>query len=301
MAVRIPAKVIASLRLVRLALALSPIADVLAGAALASPRTLPPMAALASTAGISLLLYLGGMTLNAIVDIEIDRVEAPSRPLPSGALSVATAWVLLALFWSLAIAAAAVLSTRTLIHVGAMLVLIIAYHGPCKSRNVAGPILLGSVRALNMLLGVLVAAGWPSWRVLPPVLLYGACVFGVSLVARMEDADFCLARFRAGLAVALGSLLVLASCHGPSARPLFLVLALPAAATFSLVAWLRAAPIARDQGPRPAVRRLVILLLTGFYLFDALTALGTGRLLLALVITAMLGASRLLARQFPPS
>ena len=56
---------------------------VLAGGALAEPGPLPLLVALS-------LFYVGGMYLNDAFDAEIDALERPERPIPSGQVSAAT-------------------------------------------------------------------------------------------------------------------------------------------------------------------------------------------------------------------
>ena len=50
----------------------------------------PPLAVLLLVAA-SVFLYLAGMVLNDVYDVEIDRRERPDRPLPSGRIPVAWA------------------------------------------------------------------------------------------------------------------------------------------------------------------------------------------------------------------
>src|SRR5262249_2401294 len=153
--------------------------------------------------------------------------------------------------------------------------LILAYHFPLKSRNIAGPLTLGVIRGANLVLGMEaarpIAPGFTSMAFVPAAL-YGLYVFGTSLVARMEDSEFDDTRFRVGLGLAVVALLLLAVVHGSMATPLHVLFALPVAALYGLVVVLRAIPIGREHGPRPAVRKLVILMLSGFYLADVIIA-----------------------------
>jgi len=193
---------------------------------------------------------------------------------------------------------------RVLALAGAIVILIVVYHYPLKSHDVAGPVALGVIRGANLVLGMEaarpIAPGFTSMAFVPAVL-YGLYVFGTSLVARMEDSDFDLNRFRAGLGLAIAALLLLATVHGSMTTPLYVLFALPVAAIFGLIVAMRAVPIGRARGPRLAVRKLVILMLSGFYVVDAIIALGAGSLVVAAVIAGLFPASRWLARTFPPS
>ncbi len=105
------------------------------------------------------LLYVGGIVLNDYFDVEIDKRERPSRPLPSGNISKRHA---------LAIAMVALLIANTIalvvgpISLAVSLVLtftIIAYDYRLK-HGIFGPFAMGGARFLNVILGA------------SPVLLY---------------------------------------------------------------------------------------------------------------------------------
>jgi hypothetical protein len=106
------------------------------------------------------LLYIGGIVLNDYFDVEIDKRERPSRPLPSGNISKRHA---------LAIAMVALLIANTIalvvvgpISLAVSLVLtfaIIAYDYRLK-HGILGPFAMAGARFLNVILGA------------SPVLLY---------------------------------------------------------------------------------------------------------------------------------
>ena len=102
----------------------------------------------------SALLYISGVVLNDYFDIEVDRVERPDRPLPSGKVRKKTA-AILAIF---AIVAAnlitAVVSGAFALAVSLSLsALIVAYDYRLKSGRLAGPFAMAGSRSLNVLLG----------------------------------------------------------------------------------------------------------------------------------------------------
>jgi 4-hydroxybenzoate polyprenyltransferase len=105
------------------------------------------------------LLYIAGIVLNDYFDIEIDKRERPSRPLPSGKISK---------MYALGIAIVALLIANTIallvspVSLAASLALtfaIIAYDYRLK-HSVLGPFAMGSTRFLNVIFGA------------SPVLLY---------------------------------------------------------------------------------------------------------------------------------
>ena len=73
-------------RLLRLSLAPTAVADVVAGALVARRGVLPEPATLALLAGGSLCVYHAGMALNDWRDRAADAATRPDRPLVSGAI-----------------------------------------------------------------------------------------------------------------------------------------------------------------------------------------------------------------------
>jgi hypothetical protein len=140
----------------------------------------------------SALLYLAGMVLNDVFDYELDCVERPERPLPSGRISLSTArrlgWTLLSVGVGCALASAALrqpFGTASVIAAGALAVAIVLYDALLKPTPV-GPVAMGTCRALNVLLGASIAAeGWLPlhYRV---ALGLGIYVGGFTWFARTE-------------------------------------------------------------------------------------------------------------------
>ena len=108
------------------------------------------LAALTASSG---LLYIAGIALNDYCDIEIDRKERPSRPLPSGSIPKKHALII-------ALAAFIAANAIALLAVGfaslavslALTTLIIAYDYRLKHTR-AGPPAMGGSRFLNVILG----------------------------------------------------------------------------------------------------------------------------------------------------
>lgn len=83
-----PPKFKAYLQLARISNLPTVFSNVLVGAALASTAQTPDVPQVLLTMVAVSLFYIGGMALNDLVDRNIDRVERPQRPIPSGALSL---------------------------------------------------------------------------------------------------------------------------------------------------------------------------------------------------------------------
>jgi 4-hydroxybenzoate polyprenyltransferase len=173
------------LQLVRLPNVFTAAADSLASwllvtGSFAGPRAWVPLV-LASAC-----TYAGGIALNDVFDAEVDRLERPSRPIPSGRVSLRTAAVLGAAFMAAGLAFAFASGTRygwavELVLIGCVL----AYDGGVK-RSALGPVVMGACRGLNFLLGMSAVSGLVGPRTGLAVLGYALFVTGVTWVSRSE-------------------------------------------------------------------------------------------------------------------
>jgi 4-hydroxybenzoate polyprenyltransferase len=167
------------IELIRPANVVTALADVLAGYAVAGRPDRPLLLwLLASTA----CLYAGGVVLNDFFDREIDRVERPERPIPSGRVPASTAGalggVLLASGVLLALQATSAAAGIAALTAGAILL----YDTWGKHQSWLGPVNMGTCRGLNLLLGVAAAPAVLSeaWPLAFLPLLYIAAVTAVS-------------------------------------------------------------------------------------------------------------------------
>ncbi|MDG1276175.1 MAG: UbiA-like protein EboC [Algoriphagus sp.] len=160
-------KLFAFLQLTRPANVVTAIADVWAGFAVAggwwfmvSDWTLGPGVFWQKLAWLSLStigLYAGGVAFNDVFDAELDAIERPERPIPSGRVSkMAAAWM------STSLLILGVLAASQVNIVAAGLALIVAilavtYDNWGKHQFYFGPINMGMCRAGNLLLGISVA------------------------------------------------------------------------------------------------------------------------------------------------
>jgi 4-hydroxybenzoate polyprenyltransferase len=138
----------------------------------------------------SSLLYMAGMVLNDVFDVVIDREERPARPIPSGRVSLRlalhTGGVLLGAGVALGWAASAFTGDpRSGLVATALAGAVVAYDRILKRTPVA-PLVMGSCRSLNILLGASAAASsWHAihWLVAASIGLY---ITGVTWFARTE-------------------------------------------------------------------------------------------------------------------
>ena len=157
----------------------------------------------------SSLLYIAGVVLNDVFDLETDRLKRPERPLPSGRVSLGAArsigWTLLIL--GVLTGAATGLFTGHLRPgiVAALLATCILLYDAWLKRTPLGPLAMGTCRMLNVLLGISVIDAplhAEHWLVAGGIGVY---VAGVTWFARREaDRSSRLQLTLATLVMALG-------------------------------------------------------------------------------------------------
>ena len=147
----------------------------------------------------SACLYLAGMVWNDYFDLDQDRRERPTRPLPSGAITRYSAALLggglVVVGLTLALAAGYVLqrfdetaSVMLPITLAGFLTLTIFLYDAWLKHTPIGPIAMGSCRALNILLGFSLAGSLrPDWPLGPHLAAaVGVYIVGVTWLARTE-------------------------------------------------------------------------------------------------------------------
>lgn len=164
------------LQLTRPANLLTALADILAGMAIAgfSFQTGGSFVLLLlSTLG----LYGGGVVLNDVFDAELDAVERPERPIPSGKVPLRHAAILGGTLLALGVLFARSFSLTSGLIALAIAVLVILYDRYAKHSKVFGPLVMGMCRGGNLLLGMSVlpaSLAEYSWLGFVPIVYIGA-------------------------------------------------------------------------------------------------------------------------------
>jgi 4-hydroxybenzoate polyprenyltransferase len=202
-------KLLAYAQLFRLPNVFTAIADIVAGYLFVHVgEGLAPWWIFAVLVAASSCLYIAGMVLNDVFDVEQDTRERASRPIPSGRISIGSAtrigWALLAVGVVLGAVAGflptgdgspVALPFRSGVIATLLAIMVVAYDRVLK-RTPLGPIAMGSCRFFNLLLGMSTASmvwcGGPAWALHyePGQLLIagglGVYVAGVTWFARTE-------------------------------------------------------------------------------------------------------------------
>lgn len=133
-------------------------------------------------------LYLSGMVFNDIFDRHIDARERPFRPIPSGRVSLADANRLGIVLCVLGNLAAGFAGTASQIVALLLTICIFAYNAGGKA-TLLGPVLMGSCRGLNIMLGASGGQDFATLWTLPQLhVAAGLAVYimGVTLFAAGE-------------------------------------------------------------------------------------------------------------------
>lgn len=281
------------LQLMRPANLVTAVADIAAGVCLASLSGVVKPESLAWLSLATLGLYGGGVVFNDFFDAELDAVERPERPIPSGRVTRTAAGVLGGALLLFGVAMAFLNSTVSGPIALAVALLTLVYDRFAKPRQFFGPLTMGACRGGNLLLGMTAVPTVPferwEWALIP--ILY---IFGITLISRDE-------------------------VHGGGKQSLFLALGLfvlvqinqirvagsfgnygVAFAFVALHAALLYPPLWRaiQQPTGPNIGKAVKAGVLSLILMDAAWAAAAGQWLPALGIAALLPVSRWLARQF---
>ncbi len=249
----------AYLELLRPANVTTALGDVLAGYAVAG---LGNLRALPWLLGSTVCLYAGGVVLNDVFDLAIDRRERPERPLPSGRIRRGPAATLGGSLLGAGVCFGLMVTGAAGSVAAATAGCILLYDSWGKRRTWFGPVNMGLCRAGNLMLGVAAvppALGW-AWPLGGLPLVY---ISAVTAVSRGEVHGG--KRPVAGLAL-ISLALVLAALLGlsswPRLSPAGLVLTAALAARLLpayLSVWRRPEPMIIRSAVRTGVLSLVLL------------------------------------------
>jgi 4-hydroxybenzoate polyprenyltransferase len=130
-------------------------------------------------------LYAGGMILNDVFDYNVDLLERPNRPLPSGRVPRRLASIL---GFSLMIAGPclAALSGLSSLIVAIILAGAVFTYDAGRTWPLRSPFVMGSCRALNLLLGMSVHAAMGGPACWLAAIAFGTFVVGVTFISGDE-------------------------------------------------------------------------------------------------------------------
>jgi 4-hydroxybenzoate polyprenyltransferase len=240
--------------------------------------------------GSTAALYSGGMTLNDWFDYDVDLLERPGRPLPSGRISRHHALLFGGLLLLAGVGLAALAGTRSFYLALGIVLLVLVYDGVLK-RTVAGGLAMGGCRYLNWLLGFsLLPLTGQSLLIPIPIFIY---IMALTLLSREEESakNRSIVIFTAtGILLAGLAIIGLGTVSGnaPGWKAVLIVIA---TGFISYRLWL----IYRDFSPAN-VQATMKLLIFAIIPLDALLVLVFGPSWWALAVLLLLLPGKFLAR-----
>jgi hypothetical protein len=294
-------KIAAYAKLLRLSNAPTAVADVWMGYAV-TLGVLSPSYAVWLASFASLAAYHGGMALNDAVDAPSDEAGSRGRPIERGYISRRMAYSLA--YGGLAASFITTLclwrhtQDSRIVGIGLALVLaIIAYNSPLK-RSWLGPLLMGSCRLMNVLLGVFAVAPVELARLSDYELgtgfaiLIGSYIVGVTLFARDESLGGGRPILLAGCAISAVTIAAFPAAPGYDRVTILIWTVVGLFATRGMVAAiLQPTPKNIGRGVGIAIQGLVVI--------DATLATLYAGPVAGLAILALLPVTMLLARWIP--
>lgn len=243
--------------------------------------------------GATACIYSLGCVLNDLMDRETDRVERPSRPIPSQAVTITEAVLITYALAALGFLSAWAAGSRAFIVACLLIALVVFYDVFSKQDPLWGPLGMAACRALNLMLGMSPHGARIGAYVLLPLLTFGY-VFSLTVLSRLEMGQretgyrtsmaIGWALFGIGVLIVLGTKLL-------RAGGLVYLCALLGMAGPPVVTALR--------NPHPqAVQKAVKWLVLGIPALDAFYVAGVRGFLYGLPVMACLIPSLYLARRF---
>jgi hypothetical protein len=243
------------------------VSNAVAGAVLASVEA--DVATVVLVAVAMALFYTAGMILNDLFDEEVDRVQRPERPIPSGAVSRQAALVAATGLFVVGLALLLVAGFAPFL-AGLGLVGLIVLYDAWHKDNPLSPVLMGGCRALVYVVAALAVAEMVElevWTAAAVLLLY---IVGLTQVAKAESGGLLGAWPLAAVLAAIGYWV------GWVDSVPFALLLIAFAAWVVRSLWLIRVPRRIGQG--------VVSLIAGVSLFDALAVASVGGSLAAVAV-----------------
>ena len=131
------------------------------------------------------LFYTGGMYLNDLLDLEIDRHGRPERPLPSGLISIPEAWAVTATLFVVGEGLLLLAGGRAPVG-GLVLAALIVLYDAWHKTNALSPVVMGATRALVYVTAALALTTTPGVSVVVWSILLAAYTAGLTYVAKTE-------------------------------------------------------------------------------------------------------------------
>ncbi|NJB70443.1 4-hydroxybenzoate polyprenyltransferase [Saonia flava] len=131
----------------------------------------------------SVFLYAGGVVLNDVFDFPLDMIERPERPIPSGVVSLKSAYLFGGALLLLGVAFAFYVNIFSGSIAFVLALAILLYDIVAKKYSFFGPLNMGVCRGLNLLLGMSVFGTLLHWEYCLVPIVY---IAAITLISRGE-------------------------------------------------------------------------------------------------------------------
>lgn len=279
-------------RLVRAPAALSVLGDTVAGAAAAGR---PLRASRLALPLASVALYWSGMALNDWADRELDAVERPERPIPSGRISAGRALGVAAGLTGAGLGLAALAGGRDALAIAAPLAAAVWAYDTGLKKTPLAPAAMAVCRSLDVLLG---AGRAGAVRALVPAAVLGGHTLGVTALSAGEVHGASPARAAAALTMTSAS--ALASASGRGGARAHRVAALAAATGYGVTVGARQYAAVRTP-TAAAVRTATAAGIHGMVPLQAALTAGRGGVLGAALLALTVPLAQRLGRRVSPT
>ncbi|GAB1508656.1 SCO3242 family prenyltransferase [Actinophytocola sp. KF-1] len=281
----------AFLQLVRAPAALTVIGDTVAGAA-AAGRPLRGRRLLLPLSSAS--FYWAGMALNDWADRELDAVERPERPIPSGRVSPDQALAVAGGLTAAGLGLARAAGGRDTLKIAVPLAAAVWAYDTVLKKTAAGPAGMAACRALDVLMG---AGASGARTAMPSAMAVGGHTYGVTALSRGEvhgaSPRTARAAFAGTVATAATSIIGARTWRDRLAALAF------SGAYSGLVG--RAQYGATQDPSAPTVKAATMAGIHGMVPLQAALAARRGSLLGAVAVAAALPVARRLAKKVSPT
>lgn len=238
-------------------------------------------------------LYAGGVVMNDVFDCNLDAVERPERPIPSGLIRVAEAGSFGIILLVLGVLCALLVSRLSGSLALATALAALVYDKWAKHNSFLGPLNMGMCRGLNLLLGISIVSSQVTayWYLAFVPIIYIAAITMISRGEVHGGDKMTVYAAAVFYGVAMATILYI-SLERDQALPTFLFVLVWAFMVFFPLKDAARKPEGRLIGR--AVKAGVLALI----LMNAAWAAAFGATYLALIIVLLLPLSILLARAF---
>ena len=294
-----PSRVLAVLQLVRFANVFTAVADIFLGFAMMH-GSFEPTRTFVLLLLASVCHYWAGMIFNDVFDRDIDARDRPLRPIPSGRVSLRFAVTLGLGLNGAGLVLAGLVGMQSLCVALALTAAIYLYDKVLK-KTPLGPVMMGSCRFFNVLLGASAASDFGLENIAPLHVAAGLGLFVCGLTwfakqeAKMSNRRLLVGAalvINAGLAVLLAFLM-----HADTSGDRTMAMLVLAMITITILRRLVAAIF--DPSPQHVQVAIKVMLLSLVMLDALLVVFTTGDNVLGFMTVALLAPTLVLARWIP--